>query len=114
MLWSFVVGIIQSILLYNSQFLILFMTSDMKVINACKDLIMYIIMYQIVFGHSYILEGILQGYQKFKYSGIANLISLIPMMGIIYISKNLGNLWLGGIITTIFKCLYIHRILYEK
>ena len=114
MLWSFVVGIIQSILLYNSQFLILFMTSDMKVINACKDLIMYIIMYQIVFGHSYILEGILQGYQKFKHSGIANLISLIPMMGIIYLSKNLGNLWLGGIITTIFKCLYIHRILYEK
>ena len=110
-LWSFVVGIVQSILLFNSQFLLRLMTSNMEVIEACKDLIIYIVMYQLVFGHSYILEGILQGYQKFKDSGIANLISFIPMMGVIFLSKNLGNLWLGGIITTIFKCIYIHKIL---
>jgi len=113
-LWSFVLGIVQSILLYNSQFVISLMTSDVNVINACKDLINYIIFYQIVFGHSYILEGILQGYQKFKDSGVANIISLIPMLGIIYISKNLGHLWLGGIVTTILKCLYIYRVIYDK
>ena len=106
--WSVILGIGQSFLLFNSQFLLSYLTSDVNVIEVCKNLIGLISIYQIVYGHSYILEGILQGYQKFKESGIANIISLIPMIGLIYLSKNLTHLWGAGIITMIIKCIYLH------
>ena len=106
--WSVILGIGQSFLLFNSQFLLSYLTSDVNVIEVCKNLIGLISIYQIVYGHSYILEGILQGYQKFKESGIANIISLIPMIGLIYLSKNLTHLWGAGIVTMIIKCIYLH------
>lgn len=106
--WSIVLGIIQSFLLFNSQFLLSYLTSDINVIKICKDLIGVISLYQIIYGHSYILEGILQGYQKFKECGIANILSLIPMIMLIFLSKNLYHLWGAGIISTIVKCIYLH------
>ena len=68
--WSIIIGLIQSIFLFNSKFLLSYLTSDINVIEVCKNLLGIISLYQIVYGHSYILEGILQGYQKFKHSGI--------------------------------------------
>ena len=109
--WSIILGLFQSFFLFNSIHILPFLTSDINVINTCKDLIIYIIFYQIVFGHSYILEGILQGYQKFKNSGLSNMISFFPMIIIIYYSNNLKNIWLGSILTLLLKCIYIHNIL---
>lgn len=106
--WSIIIGLIQSVLLFNSKFLLSYLTSDINVIEVCKNLLGIISLYQIVYGHSYILEGILQGYQKFKHSGIANIIGLIPMIGLISISNNLNNLWSAGIISIIIKCIYLH------
>ena len=85
-----------------------YLTSDINVIEVCKNLLGIISLYQIVYGHSYILEGILQGYQKFKHSGIANIVSLLPMIGLISISNNLNNLWSAGFISIIIKCIYLH------
>ena len=111
LLWTFLIGIIQSIILCNSSPLLYFMTPDLQIIENCKKIFGLISIYQIVYGQSYVLEGILQGYQKFKYSGISNLLSLIPMIFLISISQNLSHLWLAGIFTIAFKCLYIYYII---
>ena len=107
LLWSVVIGVIQSVLLFNSKFLLPYLTSDLRVIETCKNVINIISLYQIINGYSTVLEGILQGYQKFKHSGIANVISIIPMIGLISISNNLHNLWSAGIIAITIKCIYI-------
>ena len=112
--WSLTIGIIQSLILFNSKFLFPFFTSDIEVINICKKLIGIVSIYQILYGNSYVMEGILQGYQKFKYSGIANFISLIPMITLVYLSKNLTHLWISSIITVIVKSIYIYKILFAK
>ena len=109
--WSIIIGFFQSILLSNSYPLLSFVTSDIQVIENCKKIFGLVSLYQIVYGHSYILEGILQGYQKFKYSGISNILSLIPMIILITFSKNVTHLWLSGIITIMLKCMYIHYII---
>lgn len=114
MLWSICIGLLQSIILLNSKFLFPYLTSDTKVINICENLIGYISIYQIFYGYSYVLEGILQGYQKFNHSGIANIISLVPTIILLLYSKNLTSIWCSLIFTTFLKCIYINFILKSK
>lgn len=111
LLWAILIGIIQSAILCNASPLLYLMTSDLQIIENCKKVFGLISLYQVVYGYSYILEGILQGYQKFKYSGISNIVSLIPMIFFISISNNLNHLWLSGIFTIVLKCLYIQYII---
>ena len=109
--WSIIIGFIQSILLFYSQFLFPFFTNDIDIINICKKLIGFVSIYQIFYGHSYVMEGVLQGYQKFKYSGIANIITLVPMIVLLFLSTNLTQLWISNIIIIIIKCFYINKII---
>ena len=63
--WSVFISIIQSLVLYFSKFLFSYFISDHRILSICKQLILLVSLYQIILGNYHVLEGIIQGYQKF-------------------------------------------------
>ena len=55
----------------------------------------------------------LQGYQKYRTQSILAFLSLTGMLILTYLSKNLQQIWLTGLVVTIFK-LFIVKIFSNK
>lgn len=108
--WGFYVGIIQSILIYFIREQLHFFVNEENIVTI-KSLIQPICIYQCIYGIGHIFEGILQGYQKFKYSFIGSMIHIIPTFFILYFSKTLCELWYYCIIPLLLKFVYFNIIL---
>lgn len=103
LLWTHFLAIIQSIIFLNLRFFINYFTNEPEVIKVFKNLILITTVYQYSDGYHQVLEGILQGYQKFKISSIVSLITLIPLLFIVIKSNNIYNLWNIVTITLLFQ-----------
>ena len=72
-------------------------------------------LYQIILGNYHVLEGIIQGYQKFDCISLSNIITSIPKFIAIYYSKDLFSIWLINIFIVGIKGFYYFYILrFEK
>ena len=113
--WSIFISTIQSLVLYSSRFLFNYFISDNEILSICKQLILMVSLYQIILGNYHVLEGIIQGYQKFDCISLSNIITSIPKFVAIYYSKNLFSIWLINIfIVGIKGFYYLYILVFEK
>ena len=62
-------------------------------------------------GNYHVLEGIIQGYQKFDCISLSNIITSIPKFVAIYYSKDLFSIWLINSFIVGLKGIYYFYIL---
>ncbi len=107
--WTNILAIIQSILFIQLGNIIHLITKDPKVILICKKIILTITAYQYIDGINTVQEGILQGYQKFKISSIANVVTLIPLILILKMTTNIYDIWNLSTSILLLKTLYLFK-----
>lgn len=69
------------------------LSNDLEVVKLIKKSLPYIFSLLYVQGLGNIYDGILQGYQKFKYQSITSFISLVFSVGLFYISSSFYQIW---------------------
>ena len=109
--WSGFISIIQSLFLYSSKFLFSYFISNNEILSICKQLILILSLYQVILGNYHVLEGIIQGYQKFDCISLINIITSIPKFIAIYYSKDLFSIWLINSFIVGIKGIYYFYIL---
>lgn len=92
--WMNVVGTIQFICILNLSRTIQYMTNTPEVIQMFKSLLLLTGVYQYLDGNHSVLEGLLQGYQKFTLPSIISFIMYIPMFAIVRQTESLYDVWL--------------------
>lgn len=92
--WMNVVGIVQLICILNLSKMIQYMTNTPEVIQMIRSLLLITGIYQYLDGNHSVLEGILQGYQKFTLPSVISFIMYIPMFAIVRQTKSLYDIWL--------------------
>jgi Na+-driven multidrug efflux pump len=112
--WGIGVGISQSILIEIIQYKLNWFSNEAKVIEQCLVLIHHICLYQATYGLSYILEGILIGFEKYKQSFMSSMIQIVPVFISLYMDHYLSQIWNHCILSNIGKCIYCLYIIYEK
>lgn len=103
--WSNIIGFFQLIVFFNLKYLLPFFTSDIIVLDNCKKIthLLAIIGYSSCILHT--MDGILQGYQKYKIQAFISIISLMMMLVMMSLSQSLSNIWLSYLIVSISRIL---------
>lgn len=109
--YSGLISFIQALVLYSFKFLFSYFISDNEILSICKQLILLVSLYQVILGNYHVLEGIIQGYQKFDCISLSNVITSIPKFVAIYYSKDLFSIWLINIFIVGLKGIYYFYIL---
>lgn len=107
---SNIFGIIQFFIFLSIRFSVKYLSNDPIVICQTKNILIIISVLQYFTGLSYTIEGILQGYQKYRTQSILALLSLSGMLILTHFSKNLQQIWLTGLVVTILKLLIVKII----
>ena len=89
------------------RFSVKYLSNDPIVICQTKNILIIISVLQYFTGLSYTIEGILQGYQKYRTQSILALLSLSGMLILTHFSKNLQQIWLTGLVVTMSKLLIV-------
>jgi len=110
--WSNIVGIFQFILFYNLRYIIGFFTNDISVINECVKISNIIAFYGYFSCLSSVLEGILQGYQKYRTQSLFAIFIFISINISINFAKDLNQIWLSALVFTIVKCIGIFKLIF--
>lgn len=111
-IWTTTLGILQSLLFYNLRYCIHFFSDNKDVIKITTELIPIATIYQILFGFVLVLEGILQGYQKYRLSCIVNIITSLPFLCIINYMPSSISIWKISIIYLLSKTSLITSFIY--
>ena len=110
--WSNVVGIFQFILFYNLRYIIGFFTNDITVINECVKISNVIAFYGYFSCVSSVLEGILQGYQKYRAQSLFAIFIFISINISNNFAKDLNQIWMSALVFTIVKCIGIFKLIF--
>lgn len=101
--WSNFIGVIQFFIYLLLIFNVNFLTNDISVAIQIKKLLVIISILQYFAGVTDVVEGILQGYQKYRIQSLLAIISLASMLTFTNYSNNIQQIWSIGIAISIFK-----------
>ena len=109
--WTSLVAILQSIFLAHVFPYVKYMSKDTDVIETTRSLLSIVCLYQCVDGYHSVLEGMLQGYQKFILPSTISFLTYLPMFSLIHVSLSLHQIWRYIFIFVALKCIIFYKIL---
>ena len=111
LLFSNIIGLIQFFLFLNLNIFLKFFTNNDNILNKSKKLTIFLSLIGYTNCLQYTLDGIMQGYQKYKYQAIISITSLLLMIYFMMLSKNLSHIWLSYLLISILKIISMIKIL---
>ena len=107
--YGHIVCLLQSLLFFNLKYFLKYLSNDVNVICLAKKLIIPATIYQYINGYQYVMEGILQGYQKFKLSSKLNILTNLPLLFILWKIDRQDYFWYIGSLLYYIKILFIKK-----
>jgi putative MATE family efflux protein len=109
--WSNWLGIFQFIIFLNSNLFLRFFTNDVVVLNECKKISLLIALFGYTNNISTIIDGILQGYQKYRLQSIFAFFTLLLINLSMVFVKDLKDIWFNAFLITVTKIIAIFKFL---
>ena len=111
LLFSNIIGLIQFCLFLNLNIFFKFFTNNNNILYKSKKLTIFLSLIGYTNCIQYTLDGIIQGYQKYRYQAFLSIASLLLMIYFMILSKNLSHIWISYLLISIIKIICMIKIL---